>query len=180
MDFPECKLERKPQPQLVWEELVFDMALKSALELQGVRGDPEIAHVRDEVQIPQVPITEVTSLDSMPELGESGEELPSEELAAQITVNRTVPESVPETSRVTGPTSSATHMQHDSEDIEVLGYSNLLEDPKFNQDAAIEYQSTYYSSKDKYSEQACLLEEASRALQATEDRASQYPKHSKS
>ena len=113
------------------------------------------------------------SLDSTPELGESGEELPSEELAAQIAVDRAVPTSIPETSHVTGPAPSASYRQHDSEDFDALGHSDLLEDAKFYQDAAVKYQSTYYSIQDKFSEQARLLEEVSGALQATENRASQ-------
>ena len=47
----------------------------------------------------------------------------------------------------------------------------MLEDTKIYQDAAVEYQSAFYSIQDKYSEQACLLEEASRDLLAAEGKA---------
>ena len=116
------------------------------------------------------------SLDSTPELGESGEELPSEELEAQITVDRTIPTSIPDTSHVTGPAPYVSHTQHDSEDFDAFRHSDLFKDAKFYQDAAVKYQSAYYSIQDKYSEQACLLEKVSGALQAVESRASQMQK----
>ena len=40
-------------------------------------GDPDVAQVKDEAKVKQVPIREA-SLDSSHELGDSGEELPSE------------------------------------------------------------------------------------------------------
>ena len=159
-------------PQMVLEELGPDVVSKSALEHQGVMGDPDVAQVRDEARVKQVLIREA-SLDSTPELGESGEELPSEELVAQIAVNRAIPTSIPDTSHVSGPAPSASHTQHEGEDFDALGHSDLLEDTKFYQDEAIKYQSSYYSISDKYPEQVHLLEEASGALRAAESRASQ-------
>ena len=44
------KVERKPQPQMVWEEPDPDAVSKSALEHRGVMGDPEVTQVRDEAK----------------------------------------------------------------------------------------------------------------------------------
>ena len=55
-------------------------------------------------------------------------------------------------------------MQHEGVEFDALGHSDLLEEAKFYQDAAVEYQSAYYSIQDKYTHQALLLEEGSRAL----------------
>ena len=136
------KVERKPQPQMVCDE--SEAVSKSALEHRGVRGDPDVAQSRNEVSIQQVLMRE-SSLDSDPELGESGEELPSRELAAQIAVDRTIPVLIPDTSHVIGPTPSASHTQHDCKDFNALGHSDLFEDAKFYQDTAVKYQSAFYS-----------------------------------
>ena len=63
--------------------------------------------------------------------------------------------------------------QHEVEEFDALGHSDLLEDAKLYQDAAVEYQSAYYSIQDRYTHQAHLLEEASGALQAMESQTSQ-------
>ena len=166
----DCKVERKPQPQMVQDE--SEAVSKSALEHRGVRGDPDVVQSRNEVSAQQDLMRE-SSQDSDPELGVFGEELSSGELTAQIVVDRTIPISIPDTSHVFGPTPSMSHTQYDSGDFDALGYSDLLEDTKFYQDTAVEYQSTFYSIQDRYSEQACLLEEASGALQAMESKMSQ-------
>ena len=62
-------------------------------------------------KVEQVPMSK-SSLDGSCELGESGEELPSEELTAQIAIERAIPTSVPNTSHVSGPALSASHTQH--------------------------------------------------------------------
>ena len=121
------KVKRKPQPQMVWEEPGPDAVSKSALEHRGIMGDPDVAQVRDEAKVKQVPIREA-SLDSTPELGESGAELPSEELTAQIAVNGPIPTSVSNTSCVSGPALSMSHMHHEGEDFDTLGHSDLLEE----------------------------------------------------
>ena len=38
----ECKVERKPQPQMVWEEPEPNAVSKSALEHRGITGDPDV------------------------------------------------------------------------------------------------------------------------------------------
>ena len=166
----EHKLERKPQPQMVWDE--SNVVSISALEHRGVRGDPDVAQTCNEVPVQQVPMGEF-SLEGSHELWDSGEELPSGELTAQMAVNRTIPVLIPESSHVIGPTSFVSHMQHDGEDFNALGHSNLLKDAKFYQDTTVKYQSTFYSIQDKYFEQVHLLEEVSGALWATESKASQ-------
>ena len=50
---------------------------------------------------------------------------------------------------------------------------DILQDAKLYQDATIEYQNAYQALKQKYSEQAHLMEEASGALFAAESQASQ-------
>ena len=72
-----------------------------------------------------------------------------------------------------GPVPSMCQTQHEGEEFDALGHSDLLEAAKFYQDAVVEYQSAYCSIQDKYTHQACLLEEASGALWATESQASQ-------
>ena len=49
------------------------------------------------------------------------EELPSEELMAQIAVDRPIPISVPNTSSVSGPALSVSQMQHECEESDALG-----------------------------------------------------------
>ena len=71
------------------------------------------------------------------------------------------------------PTPSVLPSQQEMEDFGAVGNSDLLEDAKFYQDAATEYQSAYESLKHRYAQQALLMEEASGALQATESQASQ-------
>ena len=107
------KVKRKPQPQLVRDK--SDPVSKSALEHRGVRGDPDVVQKCNEVQVQQVLIGG-SSLDSDLQLGESGEELPSGELVAQIAIDRTIPVLIPDTICVISPTPSAFHTQHDSED----------------------------------------------------------------
>ena len=151
---------------MVWEGLEPNAVSKLALEHREVMGDPGVAQVKDEVKANQVLMGEA-SLDSSHELGDSGEELPSEELTAQIFVNRPISTSVLNTSHVSGPAPSTSQMQHEGEEFDALGYSDLLEDAKFYQDAVVEYQNAY-SIQYKYTHQAHLLEEASGALQAME------------
>ena len=50
---------------------------------------------------------------------------------------------------------------------------NLLEDAKFHQDVAVELQTAYDTLQQWFAQQACLMEEASRALHAAESQASQ-------
>ena len=47
-------------------------------------------------------------------------------------------------------------------------HGNIVQDAQFFQDTAIEYQTTYHSLEDKYTQQAVLMKEASEALQASE------------
>ena len=166
------KIEGKPQPQMVWEELEPDAVSKMTSEHRGVMGDPDVAQSRDDAKDSQVLMGEA-SFDSDQELGDSREELPSEELTAQIVVNKPISTSIPNASCVSCPASSVSQIQHNGEEFDALGHSDLLEDAKFYQDAVVEYQSAYYSIQDKYTHQAHLLEEASGALQAAESWASQ-------
>ena len=74
------------------------------------------------------------NLDGSHELGDSREELPSKELTAQIAVDRPIPtsmSSVPNASHVSGPAPSTSQMQHEGEEFDTLGHSDLLEDAKF-------------------------------------------------
>ena len=64
-------------------------------------------------------------------------------------------------------------LQDMEEHLSALGTSNLIEDAKFYQDAAIEYQNAYETLQYRYAQQACLMEEASGALHAAEGQASQ-------
>ena len=48
------KVERKPQPQMVWEEPELNTVSKSALEHRGVMGDPDVTQVKDEAKVNQV------------------------------------------------------------------------------------------------------------------------------
>ena len=55
-------------------------------------SDLDATQVKDEAKVKQVLMGE-SSLDGSHELGDSGEELPSEEFAVQIAVDRAIPTS---------------------------------------------------------------------------------------
>ena len=57
--------------------------------------------------------------------------------------------------------------QHEAEE-SGLEHGDIVQDVQFFQDAAVEYQMSYQSLKDKYSHQAVLVKEASEALKASE------------
>ena len=91
-----------------WSWRWFPKLLRST---GGVTGDPDVTQSRDDAKDSQVVMGEA-SFDSDHELGGSREELPSEELAAQIVVNRSISASIPNVSHVSGPALSMSQTQH--------------------------------------------------------------------
>ena len=149
------KTEGKSWPQMVKEGLEPEAVFKTALEHRGVTGDPDVAQPKGDVNDSNVRIGE-PSFDSDHELGDSRQELPSEELTGQIAANRpiSVSQTLPNTSHIPGPAPSVLQAQHEVGEFDVLGHSNLLEDAKFYKDTVVEYQSAYYSIQDGYTQQA--------------------------
>ena len=139
-------------------------------EHREVINDPDAACTRDEgnVRVGEADI------DGCIELGDSREELPSKDLTGHLAVDEHIP-NIPNISHVIfGPTTSILQCQQ-AVDV-VIGatsQSDILEDAKYYQDTAKEYQEAYHSLKDRYSNQAHLMEEVSGALLATEDHAFQ-------
>ena len=81
-----CKTEGKSWPQMVREEPVLEAVSKAVLKHRGIMGDPDAAQPKDDGKDSNVAMGE-SSFDSDHELGDSREELPSEELTGQIAAN---------------------------------------------------------------------------------------------
>ena len=84
---------------MVREEPMPEAVCKAALEHRGVTVDPDAAQTRDDGKDSNVQIRE-PNFDSDHDLGDSREELPSEELAGQIAANRPISMSIPNTSHI--------------------------------------------------------------------------------
>ena len=69
--------------------------------------------------------------------------------------------------------SESPQSQDMEEQLSTLGTSDLIEDAKFYQDMAIEYQNAYETLQHRYAQQAHLMEKVSGALHAAEGQASQ-------
>ena len=155
------------QSQTAWSVLESIPASKSALEIQSTN----IVQSNDVGQ---------EAMQGPAEEGEnalegSREEIPSLELAEQITICRPIPVMEPNLSPVNTSLSSlpasAQQLQHKMEDIG-SEHSDIIQDAQFFQDTAIEYQATYHSLEDRYTHQDVLMKEASEALQASESQVS--------
>ena len=86
---------------------------------------------------------------------------------------RPAPIPTPQSLDQTGPEDSESPQSRvEEESMSGLDTGNLLEDAKFSQDVAVELQSAYDNLQHRYSQQACLIEEASGALHAAETQAS--------
>ena len=105
---------------MVREEPELDAVSKMVLEHRGVTDDPDVTQSRDDAKVSQVAMGEV-SFDSSHELGNSREELPSEELTAEIVVNRPISTSIPNASHVPGPVPSVSQTQHEGQEFDALG-----------------------------------------------------------
>ena len=124
-------------------------------------------------------------VDSDLENQDSREDAPGN-IAASITVCQPAPttqSTIFHTSQNPESMFPAAHQQQDIEDSGEMGdvlMGDLLEDAKFYQDVAIEYQSAYKALhlqqeelQSRYTQQAQLIEEASGALRAAETKSSQ-------
>ena len=80
-------------------------------------------------------------------------------------------DSLPDNTSLSSLPASMQQLQHEMEDT-ALKHGNIIQDAQFFQDTAIEYQVTYHSLEEKYTQQAILMKEASEALQASENHAS--------
>ena len=141
---------------------------RADLEQRRVTHDP---NVLGDQQV------EVEDLGS--ECGEDEQEqrnpLDPGDLASQITVRRPRPAPVPvippqEESALEDSEAPETTGEEESEDGLLTG--DLLEDAKFYQDIAVELQTAYETLESRFTQQACLMEEASEALYAAESEAS--------
>ena len=103
------------------------------------------------------------------------EEIPSLELADQIAVHRRIPitdlDSMSVNTSFKSILASAQQLQWEAEDSGSEA-GDIVQDAKFFQDAATEYQLTYRSLDGKYTHQAILVKEASEALKASESHVS--------
>ena len=93
----------------------------------------------------------------------SGEEVPPMELAEQIVVRRQIPVEDPEEMGSTDPNPVLTTIDETGSET-----GDIVQDAKFFQEVATEYQLAYQSLDEKYSHQAVLVKEASEALKASE------------
>ena len=103
-------------------------------------------------------------------LGGLGRQSPSLELAEQIAIRRPIPvmepDSSPDNTSLSSLPASTQQPQHEMEDTG-SEHGDIIQDAQFFQDTAIEYQVTYHSLEEKYTQQAALIKEASEALQAS-------------
>ena len=93
----------------------------------------------------------------------SGEEVPPVELAEQIVVHRQIPVEDPEEMGSTDLNPVLTTINETGSET-----GDIVQDAKFFQEAAMEYQLAYQSLDEKYSKQAILVKEVSEALKASE------------
>ena len=149
------KTERRMRSEAASNALLAELSSKEALEARSIQ--PEIIVVSQAVQEPLV------DDENVPEV--SGEEIPPMELADQIVVHRWIPVEDPEEMDSTDLNPVLTSINDgDSED------GDIIQDAKFFQEAATEYQLAYQSLDEKYTHQATLVKEASEALKASESR----------
>ena len=134
---------------------------KAALEHGGATDDPIVTQPGGTREI-AVGKVEPDSED------DSGEIVivPSQDLVSQIAVWRTTPTQETHQQGFKHP-----HVQQAIGVEDTLG--DILQYAKLYQDAAIEYWSAYEALQKRYSEQACLMQDASGALLTAESQASQ-------
>ena len=162
---------------------------KASLEHKGVMDDPNVIQTNGTHNAR----VEGSDTESDMEFQDSREDLLPGSLAALITVQRSVPTTIATTSstRLTIPTKHTFHASQNLEsthsvvssqqDMEDSGdYGAIGASAKFYQDAALEYQSAYENLhlqheelQSRYTQQACLVEEASGALRVAEAKSSQ-------
>ena len=142
-------------------DIVTIPVYKAALEHSGATDDPLVAQPRGAREIAMGEVEPDSEEDST-----GGDHSPPKDLASQIAVWRTTP--TPETHQ---QGFKHPHVQQAIGVKDLVG--DILQDAKLYQDAAIEYQSTYKALQKRYSEQVCLMQEASGALLTAESQASQ-------
>ena len=159
---------RPEEPQTEESREPQQASSRADLEQRGVTHDP---NVLGDQQV------EVEDLGSESEEDEQEQRNPLDpgDLASQITVRRPSPAPIPvippqEESALED--SEAPETTGDEESLGGLQTGDLLEDPKFYQDVAIELQTAYDTLQNRFSQQARLMEEASGALHAAETQAS--------
>ena len=113
---------------------VSDLGSKSALESRRAIGDPDATQPLDGQEI----LVEDLGSDSEEDMQDLRENLPPEDLTGQITVQRPAPTPVTCNTTQPGPMLPESQQLQDTEEyLSALGTSNLIEDAKFYQDAAI-------------------------------------------
>ena len=132
---------------------------KTALERRRVRGDPNAPQDDHEV--------EDLGPDSEDEEQDQGNPSDPGDLVSQITVRRPRPMPIPQLQDQSGlEDSEAPQTTGEEESQSGLHTGDLLEDTKFYQDVAIELQTAYETLESRFTQQACLMEEASGSLHA--------------
>ena len=140
---------------------------KTALERRRVRGDPNAPQDDHEVEV------EDLGPDSEDEAQDQGNPSNPGDLASQITVRKPRPMPIPQLQDQSSLEDSETPQTTGEEvSLSSLHMGDLLEDAKFYQDVPIELQTAYDTLESRFTQQACLMEEASGALHAAESQAS--------
>ena len=139
------------------------------LEQRRVTNDPDV--LDDDQQV------EVEDLGPESEEDEQEQRNPLDpgNLASQITVRRprsTLAPVIPMQDKSGLEDSKAPETTGEEESTSGLLTRDLIEDAKFYQDVAIELQTAYDTLQNRFTQQACLMEEASGALHAAETQAS--------
>ena len=154
MRYPQgCKTEGGMQSEPAPNALLAELSSKEALETWSTQ--PEIIVVPQAMQEPPEDDENVLEI--------SGELTEWMELADQIVVQRWIPVEDPE--EMGSVDSNPVLTTIDEMGPEPL---DIVQDAKFFQEAATEYQLAYQSLDEKYSQQAVLVKEASEALKASE------------
>ena len=146
-----CKTEMRMHPEAAPNALL-EMTSKEALEERSSQS--EIVVVPQVMQEPQVGDEDILDV--------SGEEVPPEELPEWIIVCQRIPVDPEETGSIDpGPVLTTINETGSNT-------GDIVEDAKFFQEVATEYQLAYQSLDEKYAHQAVLVQEASEALKASE------------
>ena len=157
----ESRLEESREPQ--------QASSRTDLEQRRVTNDPSVLEDDQQVQV------EDLGPESEEDMQEQRNPLDPGDLASQITVRRprsTLAPVIPLQEESSLEDSEAPETTGEEESTSGLRMGDLLEDAKFYQDVTIELQTAYDTLQSRFTQQACLMEEASGALHAAETQAS--------
>ena len=142
---------------------------RADLEQRRVTNDPNALEDDQQVEVEDI------GPESESEEQDQRNPLDPGDLARQITVRRPRPTHIPvipvqdESSL---EDSEAPETSGEEESTSGLRMGDIIEDAKFYQDVTVELQTAYKTLESRFTQQACLMEEASGALHAAESEAS--------